>query len=527
MLTPEQLEQLNMQLGKPMDRSSSGIPATPENIKLEMARVSNIKKGLPAPSENRFKESIGDIKQTFGNIFSRFKDSGTGLSDISKRQLSGQTGVASGFLQSMGEVAGGLSGAFGDVITGVGKLALSQEQEDKAKKFISNVGEKVATFEPVEKGIQAYQQLQQENPELARNLESIVNIGMFATDVFGSKLATKGLKAITEGAEAGLRGGLKIGGEAIEGGVKASKKILDEPMLKGAINEAKIMAGLPDSAPAVEMTFRAVKPRLKKGMDLRNIKKQYEVGNQSIVKNGFKPENIKEYADAVYGSKKKVWNQIQSKLDKGQLSGLEIDLSDISNKILERANDPALLRVNPNASKQLTKIAEDLVSQGDTTDILTAEKVKQFLNAELDDAFGVTDLSQQAKEGKKLITREIGNQLDNKLSSLPDEFRKLKKEYGSLSSMEDDILKRAIVFERQNPEGLADILTKTEAAAEIAFGSPKSKLKGIARLTMGAKLKKANNADELIKRAFEKLNKEMGVSKLKFESPIPKKSKVK
>lgn len=371
----------------------------------------------------------------------------------------------------------------------------------------------------------------QQHPEAVKDLENIVDL---AGVVPGVKVAQTVLRTTGQVLKTGIKTSIKVGNQAAKRTFDITKSIperisnirksirktdtpvpptpsatqvgfTNNPAVSGAIDDIKIMVGLPESTPSVDLTFRAIKPRLTKSTDLRRIKTQMELANQTIVESGFKPTNIREYADAVYQTKKNVWKRIQSRLDAGQLDGLEIDLTPIALKILDRAEDSALLRTNSNAAKQLTKIAEDLVRQGDTVDILEAERIKQFINAELDGSFGTFDLSQQAKEAKKLITKEIGIQLDSKLSNLPEEFKNLKIQYGSLSAIEDDILKRAIVFERQNPEGLADILTKTEAATEIAFGGIKGKLKGIARLTIGRKLKKANDVNDLIKRAFEKL----------------------
>ena len=404
---------------------------------------------------------------------------------------------------------------FGDLFTGGVKGLLSQEQEDKTKAKVAEVATKILTNPAVEPVIKEYVKAYQESsPETQRNLEGIFNMAMLGFDVAGVG-ATK--KTIEKGISLGKRTfkslasktddiippspGSGISGLPLEGvggaktpikeAVKETIKFTDNPKVTGALEDIKIMVGLPGSSPSVDLTFRAIKPRLTKKVNLRRVKSQMALANQSIVEGGLKPTNIREYADAIFETKKKVWGQIQKKLDAGQLSGQEIDLTEMAVKILDRANDPALLRTNPNAAKQLVKIAEDLVSQGDTVDILTAERIKQFLNAELSDAFGVTDLSQQAKEAKKLITREIGNQLDEKLATLPDEFRNLKIKYGSLSAIEDDVLKRAIVFERANPEGLADILTKTQAATEIAFGGTAGRLKGLARLTIARQLKKA------------------------------------
>ena len=113
-----------------------------------------------AVSSGNFTSDIKeDIKQTGSNILNRFKGIWSGQKDIQQREQAGETNLASGFLQSMGNVSGGVSGAFGDVITGLVKAGLSPEQEQKVKGFAETVGTKVAELPPIESGIEAYQKL--------------------------------------------------------------------------------------------------------------------------------------------------------------------------------------------------------------------------------------------------------------------------------------------------------------------------------------------------------------------------------
>lgn len=505
----------------------------------------------PAEQEKQsFMQEAGqDIKQTFGALKNTASDTQDKIDRIAEREVAGEQGKLRSFGQAFGTVARGISGGIGDLFVGAVKTILPEKQEEAVKQKTKQV------FSDVSQAVVAkHEKMKIEDPENAAKVEAALNTyrnldektkadvdALLGVSALAFDIATAGTtkkivgRGITEGAGAvedvakqvvkrtfdttkstaerikNVRNILpksvnKIDDVGVSPKQTFVQKFTENPSVSGALEDIKIMVGLPESTPAVDMTFRAVKPRIKKGMNLRRSKAQMELANQTIVENGFKPTSLKDYADAVYDTKKKVWEEINKNLQLGQDTGKEIDLVEIAIKILDRAEDPALLRTNPNAAKQLTTIAENLVQQGNDVGILEAERMKQLLNAELDGLFGELDLSKQAKEAKKLITREIGDQLNKKLSDLPDEFKGLKTKYGSLSSIEDDILKRAIVFERQNPEGLADILTKTEAAAELVFGNTKSRLRAIARLTMGNRLKKANDANELIKRAFEKLS---------------------
>lgn len=434
-------------------------------------------------------------------------------------------GIASKGLQATGAILGGASDVLragvGAAYRAVGE-PFKKESEAVIQKAMSiplldgiTLGESITGIS------KDLERLAIEKPELAANISAVLSIGDFALSAAG---VGQGLKT-TQGAVRktidtaenvterikSLRQTLPTPNipivtpivKKVTHPIETVKSFADNPSVTGAVDDIKIMAGLPGKSPAVDLTFRSIKPRLKKGMNLRRIKEQMTLANQVISENGFKPTTVREYANAIFDSKKKVWGEIETKLQAGAAEGRQVDLGVIANKILDRAEDSALLRTNPKAAAELTRMAEDLTKQGNKIGILEAERMKQLLNSELDGDFGNIDFSKHAKEAKKLLTSEIGVQLNKHLSELPDDFRDLKIKYGALSAIEEDALKRAIVFERQNPEGLADILTKTEAAAELAFGNTKSRLRAVARLTMGQRLKKANSADELIKRAFE------------------------
>ncbi len=486
------------------------------------------------------------LRETNNTFFSRVKRN---LTERFSKTFEGSTAEATGpGLQGvqMPEV-GPFRGAMRLTrdIAGIFNDILGAAIEPKAKEYIEKAAEtKIgqAGLNALAGGMEKWEEFKQSGPiagGFAETVEAAVNVA----DVIGAgKIATSVGKA---GAKAGRRVVFDVS-KSVPERIKAVRAILPEsvsaskttsgltekmkgafksfterPEVTGTIDNMKVMVGLPESAPAVDMTFRAIKPRITKGTNLRRVKTQMELANETIAKQGFKPSSVREYADAIYDTKKNVWSEIETKLKAGDLANRRVDLTSIAVDLLNRADDTALLRTSPQAAKQITKIAENLVSFSDDVSVLEAERIKQLLNAELDGSFGTLDISQQAKEAKKHITNKIGEQLNEVLSDIPDEFKDLKTKYGALSSVEEDALKRAIVFERQNPEGLADMLTKTEAAAEMVFGNTKGRLRAVARLTMGKRLKKANDANELIKRAFEKLLKNVEKSDLPQAGATP------
>ena len=267
------------------------------------------------------------------------------------------------------------------------------------------------------------------------------------------------------------------------------------------INKATENLLFADLKDPTDISFRAIKPRIIKGVNLKKVKDNLKLANQTIADFGFKPTSVKEYVDAIDASKRKVWAQIEDKISNSDLRA-NLDLTEVALKLLKKAEDPALLKVNPKGARQIEEFAENLVRVGGDVNVVEGEKIKQLLNAQLDDAFGQTDLSKPLKEAMKQTTRDIGVQLDSILSDIPDEFAALKRQYGALRGIEDDAVKRMIVFERQNPEDLISSLTKIQAVGDLVFGSTGERAKAVQRLGVSKIIKDRNDANKMIQRAF-------------------------
>lgn len=531
-LTLEQQEAV-----KRIQEKNMGVP-TAQNVSREQARQLIGLEDVQKQAKERL-GFFGRAKERFqGAIERSTRDIGSAI----QAQERGQQGTARTAFQSIGSLlVGGADVVYGTLIDAAIPEPVAQLAKDKFEELSkTDIGKNA--LQAVASGVETFESIAEKNPGLARDLKALSG---FIALVPGVQTITGGVSrtasatrqgtrrvfdtaksvedrvkkvretvmptgqatraAFTEGVEAGAEQAAKSTAE------RAFESFVNNPTISGTIDDIKVMVGLPESTPAVDLTFRAIKPRITKDKDLRRVKAQMELANQTIAQKGnanrivTSDAAVREYADAIYDTKKQVWADIQSKLDAGQAAELRIDLVPVAVELLDMASDPAMLRTNRKGAEQIVQIAENLIQFGDDIDIVDAERTKQFINAELDNAFGNLDLSEPAKNAKKRITAYIGEQLDRKLADVPGEFRELKMQYGALSAIEDDVLKRAIVFERQNPEGLADMLTKTEAAADIAFGGVQGRVRGMARLAMQSRLKKANDANELVKRAFEKL----------------------
>lgn len=288
-----------------------------------------------------------------------------------------------------------------------------------------------------------------------------------------------------------------IGGAAIEGALKVASPAIKYFTTPKAIKEVEA---------ANKEIFKAVKPRLTEKRALNTVKSNYQRGANVLVREGYKPTDVESFAKSIEDAKAKVWSQVEAKIGGGE--GLRVDFKGIANDLEKMVNKPAFKISDSTAVDKIKDLAQRL-RKVKSLGVADAEQLKELLNADLQGAFGTFNFSEIEKNAKKLMTSEIGKQLDDLLSKIPSEFANLKKDWGALQSMYPDVYKRYIVFARQNPETLFEGLGKLSGVGDILGGlvkfNPSQIAQGAGKITMGQYLKRRNDANLLVKKAFEKL----------------------
>jgi len=151
-------------------------------------------------------EKFNDLKQTGKSLMDTFLGGADKVQEINKAQEQGNQGKVRSLLQTFGAGAGTASKAIGDLTTGGIKIALDPAQEQLAKNTATAVITPVIENPLVQSGLAAYERPQQENPELARDLEGLVGVASLALDVagagIGGRVAKVAERAVIEGADA-------------------------------------------------------------------------------------------------------------------------------------------------------------------------------------------------------------------------------------------------------------------------------------------------------------------------------------
>lgn len=136
-----------------------------------------------------------EIKKTGGfieGIKSAFKNRGQNVAQAKQQVETGQQNIASGLLQSSGQVAG----LAGDV----GFEAIKSVTPQPVKDIASGFAQSIAGTEPAQKAITAYEELKKNNPEAIANLEAVFNISTLIPALKGGQVLEQGLVKGGEGA---------------------------------------------------------------------------------------------------------------------------------------------------------------------------------------------------------------------------------------------------------------------------------------------------------------------------------------
>lgn len=91
--------------------------------------------------------------------------------------------------------------------------------------------------------------------------------------------------------------------------------------------------------------------------------------------------------------------------------------------------------------------------------------MNQWLNDTLKSP--VSGASETTKRAYQVLVADIREGLDKAISTIPGQFKEIKKTYGSLRNVYGDIIKREIVYNRKNPTGLIESIGAIEGAGEV------------------------------------------------------------
>lgn len=203
---------------------------------------------------------IGGIATGIGEQLGRAKEK---IGEAAAGTRAGEQGFVRGLFQTVGAAAGGVAGILGEVSIGAAKAVLPQGAEDAIKRQVEKIVGSAIETEPAQKLIAGFERLEQDNPALARDLQSALGFGELATSVLG----------VGAGA-AGTRQVIKTGRGLVKRGVSAAERA------KTKVTEAVKRVKVPELAPkgtTLEQATKIIAPKV-------TVKTEAEALRRGLVK---------------------------------------------------------------------------------------------------------------------------------------------------------------------------------------------------------------------------------------------------
>lgn len=161
------------------------------------------------PQTGRFRESLRDVVETGRELGTIARDTGQGIASQFRAGATGETAAPRAGFRMAGELFGGIGRAAGSLFTGAGKLLLGQKREDQISRLAQNVGQRVVESKPGQFVSKTASSLEQNRPELFKDLRAATQIVSGAAELAGGAALTRGarpaIRAANEAAEAAAR----------------------------------------------------------------------------------------------------------------------------------------------------------------------------------------------------------------------------------------------------------------------------------------------------------------------------------
>ncbi len=169
-------------------------------------------------SQGFISETKEDIRQIVTGTAEDLEKRADITSEISQARRTGEQGVIRSLFQRFGQGAGAASDVIGRTVIGAGKVLLPQRTEEAIQSVVQKGVQTVSELPPVQNLLERFEKLKEENPALARDIDSALGIGTLALDIgtagLGGQAVKTGVKGAGKTAELAAKGAGKAGAGA-------------------------------------------------------------------------------------------------------------------------------------------------------------------------------------------------------------------------------------------------------------------------------------------------------------------------
>lgn len=235
---------------------------------------------------------------------------------------------------------------------------------------------------------------------------------------------------------------------------------------------------------------------------------------------GSVPQNLQQFSDAIDQTKTKIFTAYDDLAKQAGNTGLIVNTSSVADELQKIIDNKAIQTAAPDmaeyAKQQLAIYGGegvDLTPQEaqDAIKILN-ERLKAFYQNPTAKDFGAAKVD-------ALIANNLRNNLDSSIEEITGggQYQELKDAYGSLKTIEKDVLNRAIIDARKNNKGLidfSDIFSAGDVLSGVLTGSPGQIAKGVVQKGISSWYKSLNSPNKIIQTMFSEADKLMPTSQI-------------
>ena len=229
------------------------------------------------------------------------------------------------------------------------------------------------------------------------------------------------------------------------------------------------------------------------------------------------PKNVNEFAQAIDQTKKEIYKEYSS-IAKEVWDEVRVWVDELTEELLKIKNDKAALLWNPELEKAVNNWLKWL-SEIDNLSVEQAQRKIQEINKKLDAFYknpNPNDVSSSSVDAlvKNKLSESLDNAIENNLWK-SEQYASLKKAYSKLKTIEKDVNHRAIVSWRQSPNSLVDSIadiSSMDSLIDILSWNPVWAVKALWKQALKKYIKNSNSSDNLVRKLFEKADKEIGNS---------------
>lgn len=294
-----------------------------------------------------------------------------------------------------------------------------------------------------------------QSPEGTKKLEEVLSILSSSGEISGNILAAEGVKTslnqATKLAEASPRLVSQLTQKSEEN-IRGSLLKSFEKGVKPGLFGKKSLAKLEDYRDDVVEAVKVIK------QNKANLSFADDASDDVIETiNGQSPKTLQQFAESIDQTKRKVFSDYDSMAKAANESGITLKPSKIADELDTVINSKSLRVSNPEAISY-AQSRKDLWSSIDDLSTTDAQDIVQNLNKSLEAFYRNPSYDAASKAAiDALIANKLRSSLDETISSLQGEgYSALRKQYGALKAIENDVLRATLRQSRANIKGLID-----------------------------------------------------------------------